>query len=279
MVYHRVNASLKCHHCAYNISVPKSCPVCHSQYLQALGDGTQKVEAQIEYLFPNARVFRIDQDTTNTKTAWHDLYTKIHNHEVDILVGTQMLAKGHDFHNLTLVVGLNIDNGLYSYDFRASELLFTQLTQVSGRSGRGEKKGMVMLQTRYPGHELYQYLVSHDFSGFINYLLLQRKNLNLPPYSHYAMLRASGRNIEQVMEYLQSVVKLMQKIAIKDITIYSAVPSVIQRLKNKERAQILIQGLERANLHALFDKLIPLLQQMKPKYAITYSIDIDPYEV
>src|SRR6185437_5387488 len=166
-----------------------------------------------------------------------------------------------------------------SYDFRASELLFTQLTQVAGRSGRGEKKGQVLLQTRYPGHELYQYLVAHDFSGFINYLLLQRKDLHLPPYTHYAMLRASGRDILQVMDYLQSVVKLMQKIAIPGVTIYPAVPSVIQRLKNKERAQILVQSVERRQLHNLFDKLIPLLQQMKPKYAITFSIDIDPYEI
>jgi len=279
MVYHQVNSSLKCHHCGYTISVPKKCPTCSSQHLQALGDGTQKIEAIIGEIFPEARIERIDQDTTSTKSAWHDLYTKIHNHEVDILIGTQMLAKGHDFHNLTLVVGLNIDSGLYSYDFRASELLFTQLTQVAGRSGRGEKKGQVLLQTRYPGHELYQYLVAHDFSGFINYLLLQRKDLHLPPYTHYAMLRASGRDILQVMDYLQSVVKLMQKIAIPGVTIYPAVPSVIQRLKNKERAQILVQSVERRQLHNLFDKLIPLLQQMKPKYAITFSIDIDPYEI
>ncbi|HLX52695.1 MAG TPA: primosomal protein N', partial [Aquella sp.] len=279
MVYHKVNASLKCHHCGYTVSVPKKCPTCGSQHLQALGDGTQKIETIIGEIFPDARIERIDQDTTSTKNAWKDLYTKIHNHEVDILIGTQMLAKGHDFQNLTLVVGLNIDSGLYSYDFRASELLFTQLTQVAGRAGRGEKKGQVLLQTRYPGHELYQYLVAHDFSGFINYLLSQRKNLHLPPYTHYAMLRASGKKIDQVMDYLQSVVKLMQKIAIPGVTIYPAVPSIIQRLKNKERAQILVQSVERRQLHNLFDKLIPLLQQMKPKYAITFSIDVDPYEI
>lgn len=279
MVYHKVNASLKCHHCAYTISVPESCPTCHSRYLQALGDGTQKVEAQIESLFPQAKIFRIDQDAINTKGAWQELYNKINNHEVDILVGTQMLAKGHDFHNLTLVVGLNIDSGLYSYDFRSGELLFTQLTQVSGRSGRGEKNGQVLLQTRYPKHELYNYLAAHNFSGFVNYLLLQRKNLQLPPYTHYAIFRAQGKNIDRVIEYLQSVVKLMQKISIKEVIIYPAVPSVIQRLKNKERAQILIQSPDRKILHSFFDKLIPLLARMKPKYSITFSIDVDPYEI
>ncbi|MCC2625125.1 MAG: primosomal protein [Burkholderiales bacterium] len=279
MVYHKVNHNLKCHHCGYTLFIPPKCPSCSSQYLQALGDGTQKIEAIIEEFFPDARIERIDQDTTNTKSSWNDLYTKINNNEIDILVGTQMLAKGHDFHNLTLVVGLNIDSGLYSYDFRASELLFTQLTQVAGRSGRGDKKGQVLLQTKYPGHELYQYLITNDSPGFINYLLLQRKNLHLPPYIHYAMFRASGREIAKVMDYLQSVAKLMQKIAIKGVTINPAVPSVIQRLKNKERAQILIQSLERQQLHMLFDKLLPLLQQMKPKYSITWIIDIDPYEV
>lgn len=279
MVYHRVNSSLKCHHCGYTVYVPTKCPSCSSQYLQALGDGTQKLELIISELFPQAKIYRIDQDTTSTKSAWDELYTKIHNHEVDIIVGTQMLAKGHDFHNLTLVVGLNIDSGLYSYDFRASELLFTQLTQVAGRSGRGEKKGQVLLQTKYPGHELYQYLVAHDFPGFINYLLLQRKGLYLPPYTHYAIFRASGKNIEQVMDYLKSVARLMEKLAIKGVTIYPAVPSVIQRLKNKERAQILIQSGERRELHNLFSKLVLLLQQMKPKYAITFGIDIDPYEI
>jgi primosomal protein N' (replication factor Y) len=279
MVYHKINHNLKCHHCGYTVSVPTKCPSCNSQYLQALGDGTQKIETIINEIFPTARIYRIDQDTTNTKSAWYDLYTKIHNHEVDILIGTQMLAKGHDFHNLTLVVGLNIDSGLYSYDFRAGELLFTQLTQVAGRSGRGDKKGQVLLQTKYPGHELYQYLAAHDSAGFINYLLLQRKNLHLPPYTHYAIFRASGKEITKVIDYLQSVVKLMQKIAVKGVTINHAVPSVIQRLKNKERAQILIQSTGRQQLHMLFDKLLPLLQQMKPKYSITFNIDIDPYEV
>lgn len=279
MVYHKANYILKCHHCGHTISVPSSCPSCHSQYLETSGDGTQKIETSLLQLFEGARIFRIDQDTIHTKSAWHELYTKVHNHEVDILIGTQMLVKGHDFHNLTLVVGIDIDSGLYSYDFRASELLFTQLTQVSGRSGRGAKKGTVLLQTKYPHHELYKYLVAHDFSGFVNYLLLQRRSLHLPPYVHYALLRASGGSIERVIDYLQAVGKLMQKIATRNVTIYPAVPAVLQRLNNKERAQILIQSTARQALHELFSKLVPLLQQMKPRYAITFNLDIDPYEL
>lgn len=279
LVYHSATKNLKCHHCAYTIRVPSSCPECKSQYLQAIGDGTQKIEEILTKCFPNAKIGRIDQDTTNTKQSWHDLYTKIHNHELDILVGTQMLAKGHDFHNLTLVVGLNIDHGLHSYDFRASELLFTQLTQVAGRAGRGSKSGLVLLQTRYPEHELYQYLLKHDFSGFVNYLLKLRKMLSLPPYTYYAIFRASGNKLEQVLEYLHAVVRLMQKLEVPNVFIYEAVPSIMQRLKNKERGQILIQSSKRQDIKLLFDRLLPLLKEMKPKHSISFSIDIDPYDM
>ena len=290
LVYHSSNTSLKCHHCGYSTNLPKQCPACNSQHLQALGEGTQKIEEYLCKLLPEARIYRTDQDTVSDKKAWDELYAKIHNHEIDILVGTQMLAKGHDFHNLTLVIGINIDNALYSYDFRASELLYTQLTQVSGRAGRGDKPGRVFLQTRYPEHELYQYLLRHDFPGFVNYLLQQRKALNLPPYSHYAIFRASGRKIEQVLDYLSAVNKLMQKLVPQSqisgdeihpraIILYPPVPSVIQRLKNKERGQILIHATNRNLIHQMFNDLIPLLQQMKPRYAIKWSIDIDPYDM
>ena len=283
LVYHSSNTSLKCHHCGYSTNLPKQCPKCNSQHMQALGEGTQKIEEHLGKLLPSARIYRTDQDTVSGKKAWDELYAKIHNHEIDILVGTQMLAKGHDFHNLTLVIGINIDNALYSYDFRASELLYTQLTQVSGRAGRGEKAGRVFLQTRYPEHELYTYLLKHDFSGFVNYLLQQRKALNLPPYSHYAIFRASGKKIEQVLDYLSAVNNLMHKIVdekhARDIIIYPPVPSIIQRLKNKERGQILIHAVNRNLIHQMFNDLIPLLQQMKPRYAIKWSIDIDPYDM
>jgi primosomal protein N' (replication factor Y) (superfamily II helicase) len=280
LVYHSSNASLKCHHCGYSTNLPHQCPKCNSQHMQVLGEGTQKIEAYLSKLLPSARIYRTDQDTVSGKKAWDELYGKIHNHEIDILVGTQMLAKGHDFHNLTLVIGINIDNALFSYDFRASELLYTQLTQVSGRAGRGEKAGRVFLQTRYPEHELYKYLLEHDFSGFVNYLLQQRKALNLPPYSHYAIFRASGQRIEQVLDYLSAVNQLMHKIIdANNFIIYPPVPSIIQRLKNKERGQILIHATNRNLIHQMFNSLIPLLQQMKPRYAIKWSIDVDPYDM
>lgn len=279
LVYHSATKNLKCHHCGYTIGVPSSCIKCNSQYLQAIGDGTQKIEESLSRHFPKAKIGRIDQDTTSSKYAWDELYARINNNELDILVGTQMLAKGHDFHNLTLVVGLNIDYGLYSYDFRASELLFTQLTQISGRAGRGSKSGVVLLQTRYPDHELYQYLQNHDFAGFIDYLFKFRKQLMLPPYTHYALFRASGKSIVQVLDYLRAVASLMEKLAIANVFINEPVPSIMQRLKNKERGQILLQSNNRHELNLFFERLIPLLKAMKPKHSISFSIDIDPYDM
>lgn len=278
MVFHTSNKQLKCHHCGSTQKVPKACPKCGSQYLRALGQGSQKIEEVLKNKFPESRIYRIDQDTINTKKAWQELYKKIHNNEVDILVGTQMLAKGHDFHNLTLVVGLNVDSSLYSYDFRASELLFTQLTQVAGRAGRGEKPGTVLLQTNYPKHELFQFLIKHDFAGFANFTLKQRKALNLPPYSYYVMLRSSGKDILKVMEYLTKIITAAAQIAPKGIIVYPAVPAIIQRLKNRERAQSLIHALKRNELHQFLNDLTNILDKNKPKGGITWNLDIDPLE-
>lgn len=280
LVYHSNTKELKCHYCGVSGSVPKACPACSSQHLQTMGQGTQKIEELLVTKFPQAQIYRIDQDTLNTKAAWSELYTKIKNHEIDILVGTQILAKGHDFHNLTLVVGLNIDHGLYSYDFRASEFLFTQLTQVAGRAGRGSKPGVVLLQTNYPKHELYQYLIKHDFNGFVNYTLKERKSLHLPPYSHYVMLRASGVNLHQVLEYLNQISAYLATISHEQIIIYPALPAILQRLKNRERAQILLYSQNRPILHQFLNQLTTILtKQIKPKSGITWQLDIDPFEL
>ena len=288
MVYHNYKKSyLKCHHCGKVDSIPIKCPECGSQHLQALGNGTQKIEEAINTIFPTARIFRIDYDTTNTKDAWDTLYHKINNHEVDILVGTQMLAKGHDFPNLTLVVGLNLDSGLYSYDFRATEFLFAQLMQVAGRAGRGSKAGLVMLQTYYPRHELYQYLCRHDFSGFADYLLEKRKILQLPPYSNYALFRASHPTLTGVMKYLNYIFEIMQKIIQQNIQgkmqneiyLYPPVPCVMQRLKNQERGQILITSINRMQLHNFLENICTKISLLKPWYGIRWHLDIDPLDL
>lgn len=282
MVFHKGETSnhLKCHHCGTIQKKINTCPKCQSQHLFAVGIGSQKVETTLMNKFPSARICRIDQDTTNSKKAWADLYNKIHNNEVDILVGTQMLAKGHDFHNITLVVGLNVDTSLYSYDFRASELLFTQLTQVSGRAGRGDLAGEVLLQTNYPKHPLFQFLLKHDFSAFANYTLKERKLLHLPPYSHYVLLRASGSDLAKTMEYLSKIVTAANKsIKIDGVIQYPVVPAIIQRLKNRERVQSLIFASDRNNLHKYISGLMAILSVNKPKLDIIWHLDIDPIEI
>lgn len=277
LVFHRSTSEIKCHHCGISGKVPKVCPACNSQHLQTIGQGTQKIEEQLNARFPQARVYRIDQDTLSSKKAWGELYDKINRHEIDILVGTQILVKGHDFHNLTLVIGLNIDNGLYSYDFRASEFLFTQLTQVAGRAGRGDKPGQVLLQTMYPKHDLYQFLIRHDFSGFVNYTLKQRKSLLLPPYTYSAMLRVSSKDLSTALEYLHKV-RSSVKIPPKTV-VHQPVPAVLQRLKNRERGQMLILSSERQVLHSYLTSLVEVLNKDTKQGDLMWQLDVDPFEM
>jgi primosomal protein N' (replication factor Y) len=279
LVLHTGLNRLKCHHCGFSVMVPSTCFKCGSNHIEALGRGTQKIEEKIGQLFPNAKIMRIDQDTTSKKAAWDALYRKIDNNQVDILVGTQMLTKGHDFHNLTLVVGIDLDNGLYSYDFRAMEYLFVQLMQVSGRAGRGLKAGEVLLQTRYPEHDLYTFLQQHDFSGFANYLLKQRKQFLLPPYVHYALFRASSSKLDYTMLFLNKVHKLLVAKPSNLVVVFNPVASVIKRLKNKERGQLLISANNRQQLHQFIEWALPQIEKIKHKKDLAWHIDIDPIEM
>jgi primosomal protein N' (replication factor Y) len=190
-----------------------------------------------------------------------------------------MLTKGHDFHNLTLVVGLNLDSGLYSYDFRAMEYLFVQLMQVSGRAGRGNKVGEVLLQTRYPEHELYQFLIRHDFSGFANYLLKQRKLLLLPPYVYYALFRVSSRTLKYTMNFLNNLYQMLCEQKVVGIEVLEPVPSVIQKLNKKERGQLLIYSQNRKSLHQFLNLVLPKISQITHKRELSWSIDIDPIDM
>ncbi len=277
MVYHSVTRDLKCHHCGVSNDIPKYCPQCNSTNLSAVGLGTQKIEELLKKQLPHARVYRIDQDTLVSKKSWIELYKKINNHEIDILIGTQILAKGHDFANLTLVICLAIDNGLYSHDFRSSEYLYAQLTQVSGRAGRSDKKGTVLLQTSNPNHPIYHYLFNNDFNGFVNEILAKRYVLQLPPYTYYAMLRVSGKSMNKVMDCLYQVAAI--HVNDKDIVVYPPLPAIIQRLKNKERGQLLITSINRDKLHRYIDLIqFQLQHKIKPKQ-VSWLIDVDPFEL
>ncbi len=275
MVYHHNLKQLKCHHCGYHFPVPPLCPQCKNQYLHPIGHGTQKLEEFFQLELPQARIRRVDRDTTLNKNDWNQLYNEIHNGAWDILVGTQMLAKGHDFANLTLVVGLNLDTALFSYDFRAGEDLFSMLTQVAGRAGRSDKPGTVILQTHYPNHPLFSYLQAHDFNGFINYTLGERKEHQLPPFYHYALVKLSATSADMLQQQLHKLRKISQEIPCPaQLTIFAPLPAVMTKLQNKFRGQMLISAAKRKDLHQYLKALTPHLASLK-----NAIIDVDPLEL
>ncbi|MDE2118161.1 MAG: primosomal protein N', partial [Betaproteobacteria bacterium] len=189
LVLHLQDRRLRCHHCGHQARVPHACPGCGNTDLQPVGIGTQRVESALQEYFPKARILRVDRDSTRNKGAWNAMRRQIHDEAVDILVGTQILAKGHDFPNLTLVGVLNPDSALYSSDFRASEKLYAQLAQVAGRAGRAGKPGEVLIQTAFPDHPLFSALREHDYDRWAKILLAERQSAGFPPFVYQAMLR------------------------------------------------------------------------------------------
>ncbi len=284
MVYHLIG-HLQCHFCHTVNKIPATCPLCNSIDLRCIGQGTQKIEATLLQLFPTARILRIDRDIINSKKAWEKIYHTIHNKEADILIGTQMLNKGHDFHDITLVVGIDLDGGLYSYDFRASHTLFTQLMQVGGRAGRGQKHGTVLLQTNYPQHYIYKYLIKHDYIGFIKHIMQERKQLYLPPYNNYVILRASGNSNITILEFLNIIFITLNNYKInhiklfKETTIFNPINCYMQKINNKERAQILITSKDRQQLHQFLNETMQLIVKIKKHRSISWYLDVDPLDI
>jgi primosomal protein N' (replication factor Y) len=276
MVLHLKEQRLRCHHCGYQLRVPTACPGCGHPELHPVGSGTQRVESILEARFPDARILRVDRDSTRNKRAWQIMREQIHANEVDILVGTQMLAKGHDFPALTLVGVLNPDSALYSSDFRAAEKLFAQLMQVSGRAGRADKPGAVWIQTAFPDHPLFRCLQNHDFEGWAAMMLAERQMAVFPPFVFQVMLRAEGINEGDVYAYLTRA----RTVAIElkhPIEILGVVPASLARRANHIRAQLLIQAASRKVLQQFLRVWQPLLDEL-PAHKLHCSLDIDPLE-
>ena len=272
LVLHRTSHRLKCHHCGFETRIPPACPSCGNPDLKALGQGTQRLEETLAALLPAARIRRIDRDTMRPR-AWAELGAAVHGGAVDILVGTQMLAKGHDFPNMTLALILDTDGALYSPDFRATERLFAQLMQVSGRAGRADKPGRVLIQTAFPDHPLFRYLQRHDFSGYARALLAERRQLDLPPFTRQILLRAEAPTMEAALAFLQRAATLAPDTA--DVSVFSATPAPMARVANLERAQLLIQSASRRALQAFVRDWRPQLDSIKPRVA-RWSLDVDP---
>ncbi len=274
MVLHLADRKLRCHHCGLQISMPASCPSCGHAGLHPVGSGTQRVESLLRARFPDARILRVDRDSTRSKRSWQKMREQIHANEVDILVGTQMLAKGHDFPELTLVGVLGADSALYSADFRASEKLFAQLMQVAGRAGRADKAGCVLIQTAFPDHPLFRCLERHDFDEWATLLLAERRMAGFPPFVFQAMLRAEGKNENDVYAYLGKARAAAIELQ-REVEVFGVVPASLARRANHVRAQLLIQAGSRKILQQfLRDWRIDEI----PAPRLHCSLDIDPLE-
>ena len=279
LVLHKNEHKLRCHHCSYELRIPKSCPTCGNSDIQPLGRGTQRIEEHLQKIFPDARIKRIDADSTRLKGSAQDAFETVHRGEVDILIGTQMVSKGHDFKNLTLVGVINPDTALFTQDYRAGEKLFAQLMQVSGRAGRAAQKqggnpGEVIIQTRYPQHPLYRALKIHDYPGFARECLQERQQAGLPPFIFQALLRAEARELSTALEFLKFAEELNSP---ENIIMHSPIPMSLMRLANSERAQLLIESHSRPALQNFLKEW--LLQLRNTKTSVKWSIEVDPVEI
>jgi len=279
MVLHKLDRRLRCHHCSCEMRIPRHCPTCGNVDLQPLGRGTQRVEEGLQQMFPTARILRIDADSTRLKGSAQAAFSSVHQGEVDILIGTQMVAKGHDFQNLTLVGVLNPDTALFSQDYRAAERLFAQLMQVAGRAGRQAQKeagspSEVWIQTRYPQHPLYGALMAHDYERFALGQLEERGQAVLPPFIYQALLRAEARELQLALEFLHASSQILEY---PGITIHDPIPMSMTRVANVERAQLLVESASRPALQAFLTEWLPLLGAIKPR--IKWSLEVDPQDI
>jgi primosomal protein N' (replication factor Y) len=279
LVLHLADGRLRCHHCGCDSAVPKACPSCGNQDVQPFGRGTQRVEARLVELFPQARVLRIDRDSARTRAQWTGLLEKIAAGEADILVGTQMMAKGHDFPQLTLVGVVGADASLHAADFRAPERLFQQLMQVGGRAGRAHLAGQVLIQTEYPDHPLYRALVRHDFDGFAAREIEERRAAGFPPHTFQAILRADAPQLEVAQQFLAHARQLALALAPPQLRVFDPVPMRMTRLARRERAQLLVEADERACLQSFVTTWSHALRAQRTARELRWQIDVDPLEV
>lgn len=269
------SGSLRCHHCGAEAPVPRACPTCGNVDLKPVGRGTQRVEETLAARFAQARIVRIDRDSARRRGELTRVLESVHRGEADILVGTQLLAKGHDFPGLTLVVVLNADTALLSTDYRAPERLFAVLVQVSGRAGRRERPGEVIVQTRYPAHPLFAALARHDFAGFAQTQLTDRRNAGFPPFVFEAALRAEARKLEDALRFLREAAGALARP--DEVSVFDPVPHVITRRADFERAQLLMQSPSRAALQQFLSALSEKLFAEAPRQ-IRWHLDVDPIE-
>ena len=279
MTLHHAPYHLHCHHCDHTQPVTKICPDCGGENLFPLGSGTERVEQILQRHFPEVSIARIDRDTTQRKEAFKNLLEEVHTGKCQILIGTQMLAKGHHFPDVTLVGILDIDAGLFSSDFRSCERVGQLLVQVAGRAGRAEKPGEVLIQTHLPEHPLLTCLLSQGYPAYAQALLTERKQAQWPPITYMALLRSDAYTQQQPFDFLRAVRVQAEQLAIVDVTILGPIPALLEKRAGRYRAQLLLRAPARATLHHLIKNLLPLLEKHPLSRNVRWSLDIDPLDL
>ena len=290
-VFHKIDRTLRCHHCGYTERVPRTCPKCGNVDIAPLGRGTERLEEQLAGLLADARrpdgtparIARMDADTTRLKGALEQQLAQVHSGEVDVLVGTQMVTKGHDFRGITLVAAVNPDSALFSSDFRAPERLFSLLMQAAGRAGRDAAQSSaseMWVQTFHPDHPLFVALKKHDYPGFAGQQLKERQQAAMPPFAFQALLRAEARTQDVAQAFLQAAADASAGLeGSGHVVVYSPVPMAVQRVANVERAQLLLESGSRPALQAFLSAWQPVLQDLRMKGLIRWAVDVDPLAV
>jgi primosomal protein N' (replication factor Y) len=276
-VHKRAN-KLHCHHCDTQKALLHTCPECQSEELFTVGEGTEQVETQLSTLFKDVPILRIDRDSTQRKSAMAKLTQKIHEHDQAILIGTQMLAKGHHFPNVTLVVIMDADAGLFSSDFRGMERTAQLVTQVAGRAGRAKKPGHVLLQTYHPDHAAIECLCNLGYEYFAIDGLAERKSLSLPPFYHQVIVRAESGNEQEAMQLLSAMRNDLEPLFAKDVYLVGPYAAIIVRKAGQHRALISIKSAHRAPLHQATQMMTDWLEQSTRQHKIRFAIDVDPLE-
>ncbi|MGL5003278.1 MAG: replication restart helicase PriA, partial [Casimicrobium sp.] len=294
-VFHKIDRTLRCHHCGFTERVPSACPECGNIDIQPIGRGTQKLEEELALALGLAGensvkrpdgspvvIQRRDADTTRLTGALEQQLAQVHSGEVDILVGTQMITKGHDFRRITLVAALDADAALFSADFRAPERLFALLMQAAGRAGRDASTGAaeMWVQTRHPDHPIFKHLKAYDYASFATQQLKEREQAALPPFSYQALLRAEAKEQAIAQNFLQIATEAAESLPAREhITIYPPVPATVQRVADIERAQMLIESTSRAALQAFLAVWLDWLRTNKPRGLIRFALDVDPLSI
>ncbi len=287
-VFHKIDRTLRCHHCGYTERVPRACPTCGNVDIAPVGRGTERLEEHLSELLADVkqangepvRIARMDADSTRFKGALQEQLARMHAGEVDVLVGTQMVTKGHDFRRITLVAAINADSALFSSDFRAPERLFGLLMQAAGRAGRDSAQAdasEMWVQTWHPRHPLFDALRRHDYPAFAQQQLVQREQAGMPPFGFQALLRAEARTQEAAQSFLRAAAQAASQLPdAAHVTVYSAVPMGIQRVANVERAQMLIESPSRTALQRFLSQWQPVLRATQEKGLIRWAVDVDP---